>query len=58
MKIKPRFIIFIETITGEIIRSFTWCHDKASGIDHARMYARKFGFTPIRIWAQPVEIKQ
>jgi hypothetical protein len=52
---EPRFIIFVETVTGDIIRAFTWCRDRASGIEHARADARDFGVTPARIWAEPVE---
>lgn len=53
---EPRFIIFVETVTGEIIRAFTWCRDRASGIERARRDASDFGVTPARIWAEPVEI--
>jgi hypothetical protein len=52
---EPRFIIFVETVTGDIIRAFTWCRDEMSGITRARIDAREFGVTPVRIWAEPVE---
>lgn len=52
---EPRFIIFVETVTGEIIRAFTWCRDEMSGIARARVDAREFGVTPVRIWAESVE---
>jgi hypothetical protein len=52
---QPTFVIFVETVTGEIIRAFTWCRDELSGIDRARRDARDFGVTPARIWAEPVE---
>lgn len=52
---EPRFIIFVETVTGDIIRAFTWCRDRTSGIERARADAREFGVTPARIWAEPVE---
>jgi hypothetical protein len=51
---EPRFVIFVETVTGEIIRAFTWCRDEMSGIARAHVDARKFGVTPVRIWAEPV----
>ncbi len=51
---EPRFIIFVETITGDIIEAFTWCRDEMSGIARARRDAREFGVTPLRIWAEPV----
>jgi hypothetical protein len=51
---EPRFVIFVETVTGEIIRAFTWCRDEMSGIARARVDAREFGVTPVRIWAEPV----
>lgn len=49
------FVIFVETVTGEVIRAFTWCRDELSGIERARRDAQEFGVTPIRIWAEPVE---
>ena len=52
---EPRFVIFVETITGEIIRAFTWCRDAASGIERARRDALDFDVIPARIWAEPVE---
>lgn len=51
---EPRFVIFVETITGEVIRAFTWCRDKASGIERAKRDAKEFGVTPVNIWAEPV----
>lgn len=51
---KPTFIIFVETVTGDIIEAFTWCRDKASGISRAEKDAREFGVTPARIWAEPI----
>ncbi len=51
---KPRFIIFVETATGDIIRAFTWCRDEISGITRAQRDARDFGVTPARIWAEPI----
>lgn len=53
---EPRFVIFVETTAGEIIRAFTWTRDPASGIERARYDAREFGVTPVRIWAEPVEL--
>jgi hypothetical protein len=53
---KPQFIIFVETVTGDIIRAFTWCRDAASGIDRAWRDAADFEVIPARIWAEPVEI--
>ena len=49
---KPIFIIFVETVTGEIIRAFTWCHDEFSGIEKARREAAEFGVTPVKVWAE------
>jgi hypothetical protein len=51
---EPRFVIFIETVTGDIIRAFTWCRDRSSGLDRARRDAREFGYTPVRVWAEPI----
>lgn len=51
---EPRFVIFVETITGDIIRAFTWCRDEMSGIARARADAREFDVVPVRIWAEPV----
>lgn len=50
----PRFVIFVETISGDIIRAFTWCRDEASGVARARRDAQDFGVTPVRIWAEPI----
>ena len=50
----PRFVIFVETITGDIIRAFTWCRDEASGIARGRRDAVEFGVTPVRVWAVDV----
>ena len=49
---EPRFIIFVETITGEIIRAFTWCRDELSGIERAKRDASTFGITTARVWAE------
>lgn len=51
---KPTFVIFVETVTGEIIRAFTWCRDEASGILRAERDAKEFGHTTVRVWAEPV----
>lgn len=50
----PRFVIFVETITGDIIRAFTWCRDEASGLARARRDAEDFGVTAVRVWAEPI----
>jgi hypothetical protein len=50
----PRFVIFVETISGDIIRAFTWCRDEASGVARARRDAQDFGVTAVRIWAEPI----
>lgn len=50
----PRFVIFVETISGDIIRAFTWCREEASGVARARRDAHDFGVTPVRIWAEPI----
>jgi hypothetical protein len=51
---KPRFIIYVETVTGEIIKAFTWCRDENSGISRAKKDAAEFGVTPVRVWAEPI----
>lgn len=48
------YLIFVETITGEIIRAFTWSRDPQSGVERARQESSKFGFTPLRVWAEPI----
>jgi hypothetical protein len=50
----PRFVIFVETVTGDIIRAFTWCRDEMSGLERARRDAQDFGVSPVRIWAEPI----
>lgn len=52
---KPQFIIFVETVAGEIIEAFTWCKDEASGLRRAEIEARRFGYTVARAWAEPVK---
>lgn len=52
----PRFVIFVETIAGEVIRAFTWTRDEASGIARARKDAVTFGVTPVRVWAERIEV--
>ena len=53
----PRFVIFVETVTGEVIRAFIWCRDEASGIARARRDAIEFGYgCPTRVWAQPINV--
>jgi hypothetical protein len=51
---EPRFVIFVETITGEIVRAFTWCRDRASGIERAKHDAKQFGVTPVNVWAESI----
>lgn len=51
----PQFVIYIETVTGEVVRAFTWCRDEASGLARARREALEFGYSVTRIWAEPVE---
>jgi hypothetical protein len=51
---EPKFIIFVETVTGEVIKAFTWCRDEWSGIERAKSDAKLFGFTPIKVWAEPI----
>lgn len=50
----PRFILFVETREGEIIKAFTWCKDEASGLLRAAYDAAQFGYDVKRIWAEPV----
>ena len=53
----PRFVIFVETVTGEIIRAFTLCRDEASGLARARRDAIEFGCgCPTRVWAEPINV--
>lgn len=53
---KPQFVIFVETTAGEIINAFTWCRDKASGIERAKRDAKDFGVATTRIWAEPINL--
>ncbi len=54
---EPRFIIFVETASGEIIRAFTWCRDETSGLARARRDCIEFGYgSPTRVWAEKVEV--
>jgi hypothetical protein len=54
---EPRFVIFVETAAGEIVRAFTWCRDEASGIARARKDCIEFGYgSPTRVWAEKIEV--
>jgi hypothetical protein len=54
---EPRFVIFVETAAGEIVRAFTWCRDEASGIARARKDCIEFGYgSPTRVWAENIEV--
>lgn len=53
----PRFIIFVETSTGQIIQAFTWCRDEASGLARARRDAIKFGYGSLTcVWAEKIDV--
>lgn len=52
---EPQFVIFVETITGEIIRAFTWCRDSISGIERAKKDAELFNVVAINVWAEPIK---
>lgn len=53
----PRFVIFVETAAGEIIKAFTWTRDEASGIARAERDCVDFGHgCPVRVWAEPVSV--
>lgn len=49
-----RFVIFVETAAGEIVRAFTWSRDAASGIARARKEASMFGFAAKKVWAEEI----
>ena len=55
---KPTYIIYVETITGEVFEAFTWCRDKESGIARARQEAPEFGHNVVKIWAKPLELQE
>ena len=53
--IQPKFVIWIELITGDVIKAFTWCRDVESGIERARNEAKTFGYDGVvKVWATPV----
>jgi hypothetical protein len=54
---KPRFIIFVETLAGEIVEAFAWTRDQQSGVERARKDAKEFGVQASRVWAEPINIK-
>ena len=41
---EPKFVIWIELITGEIVKAFTWTRDRESGIERARRESAEFGY--------------
>jgi hypothetical protein len=51
-----RYIIYVQLITGEVIRAFTWLGLPALGIIRARQVADSRGYEGVmKAWAIPVE---
>lgn len=46
-------LIFIETITGEILRVFTWLGNPGEGIARAKLESKNLGNT-VKIWHKSV----
>jgi hypothetical protein len=44
---QPKFVIWIELVTGEIVKAFTWSRDLQSGIDRARNESRDFAYESV-----------
>jgi hypothetical protein len=55
---EPRYIIFVETVTGEIVRAFTWSKDPDIGCNRARGEARDCNIPVARVWAEEVKIRE
>lgn len=52
---EPKFVIWIELVTGEIIKAFTWSRDRDSGIQRARTEAAEFGYSNVaKVYATKV----
>lgn len=54
---EPKFLIFVETVEGNIIQAFSWCRDAASGVARAWKDAELFEVRVDRVWAEPVNMK-
>jgi hypothetical protein len=52
-----RFLIWVETASGEFYRAFTWNGDALEGIQRARQEALSRGMHPVDVWATPVANK-
>lgn len=51
-----RYIIYMQLVTGEIIKAFTWRGVPELGIFRAKSDARERGLEGIlKVWATPVE---
>lgn len=47
-------LIFVETITGEILRAFTWNGRLDEGVAKARLETERLGRNTVRIWTKKV----
>jgi|Laugrefabdmm15dn_1035133.scaffolds.fasta_scaffold02261_7 hypothetical protein len=51
-----RYIIYVQLITGEVIRAFTWLGLPAMGIIRARHVVESRGYEGVmKAWAVPAE---
>lgn len=48
--------IFVETLTGDIVKAFTWMRDKQSGIAKGKQEARERNIGVARVWAEPIKM--
>lgn len=49
-----QYIIFIETISGEIIRAFTWSGNLEDGINRAKAEARERNISPLKVYGESI----
>jgi hypothetical protein len=49
-----RFLIWVETASGDFYRAFTWTGDALDGIKRAQAEALSHGVHPVDVWATPV----
>lgn len=49
-----RFLIWVETASGDFYRAFAWNGNALDGIKRARQDALAQGVHPVDVWATPV----
>lgn len=51
------YVIYVETVTGEQIRAFTWTRDRESGVARARIEAKLNNIPVARVYAKEINTR-